>query len=158
MSTQLDSFSDETRSFRRARRRCLRRKGVREVDKVWSSSSPLVFDALFNTLAHTNKFRHATLAYTLMKEHGFSPTVESCNAFMSSLLHLRRADIALAFYREMRRRSCVSPNVYTLFMAIRAYCMLGEVQKGFEMSLQFGLSLFRLSYYEPFLYSNCLAR
>ncbi|KAG5021345.1 Pentatricopeptide repeat-containing protein, mitochondrial [Glycine soja] len=99
-----------------------------------SSSSPLVFDALFNTLAHTNKFRHATLAYTLMKEHGFSPTVESCNAFMSSLLHLRRADIALAFYREMRRRSCVSPNVYTLNMAIRAYCMLGEVQKGFEMS------------------------
>lgn len=38
VSTQLDSFSDETRSFRRARRRCLRRKGVREVDKVWSFS------------------------------------------------------------------------------------------------------------------------
>ncbi|KAG5000729.1 hypothetical protein JHK87_021801 [Glycine soja] len=101
--------------------------------RLCNSSSPLVFDSLFKTLAHTNKFRHATHIYTLMKEHGFSPTVQSCNAFLSSLLRLRRADIALAFYREIRRRSCVSPNVYTLNMIIRAYCMLGEVQKGFDM-------------------------
>ncbi|TKY64418.1 Pentatricopeptide repeat-containing protein mitochondrial [Spatholobus suberectus] len=103
--------------------------------RLCRDSSPLVFDALFKTLAHTNKLRHATHTYVLMKEHGFSPTVESCNAFLSSSLRLRRADIALAFYREMRR-ACVtrvSPNVYTLNMVIRARCMSGEVQKGFEM-------------------------
>lgn len=38
LRTQVESFRDETWSFWRARRRCLRRKGVREVDKVWSFS------------------------------------------------------------------------------------------------------------------------
>ncbi|KAL9304407.1 hypothetical protein ACSQ67_021670 [Phaseolus vulgaris] len=101
------------------------------------NASPLVFDAVFKTLAHTSKFRSATLVYTLMKQHGFSLTVESCNAFLSSLLRLRRADIALSFYREMRR-SYVSPNVYTLNMVVRAHCMLGEVQKGFEIFQKMG--------------------
>ncbi|XP_047159292.1 pentatricopeptide repeat-containing protein At4g26680, mitochondrial isoform X2 [Vigna umbellata] len=101
------------------------------------NASPLVFDALFKTLAHASKFRSATLTYTLMKQHGFSLTVESCNAFLSSLLRLRRADIALSFYREMRR-SYVSPNVYTLNMVIRAHCMLGGVQKGFEIFQKMG--------------------
>lgn len=38
LRTQVESFRDETWSFWRARRRCLRRKVVREVDKVWSFS------------------------------------------------------------------------------------------------------------------------
>ncbi|KAK7386182.1 hypothetical protein VNO78_26218 [Psophocarpus tetragonolobus] len=97
------------------------------------NSSPLIFDALFKTLAHTSKLRSATHIYTLMKDHAFSPTIESCNAFFSSLLRLHRPDIALLFYRELRRGSCVSPNVYTINMVIRAHCMLGEVQKGFQM-------------------------
>ncbi|KAJ1390941.1 Tetratricopeptide-like helical domain superfamily [Sesbania bispinosa] len=94
-------------------------------------SSPLVFDALFKTFAHMNKLRNATDTFTRMKEYGFFPTVESCNAFLSSLLQLHRADVALSFYREMRR-DCISPNVYTLNMVICAYCKLGELQKASE--------------------------
>ncbi|KAL1293043.1 hypothetical protein HN51_053618 [Arachis hypogaea] len=95
-------------------------------------STPLVFDALFKTFAHLNKIRNATNTFCRMKEYGFFPTVESCNAFMSSLIHLQRPEVALLFYCEMRR-SCVSINVYTVNMVICAYCKLGELQKGFEV-------------------------
>ncbi|KAL2547648.1 Pentatricopeptide repeat-containing protein [Forsythia ovata] len=64
-------------------------------------SSPRVFDALFKTYAHLKKFRNATDAFCWMKEYGFFPTVESCNAYLSALNGLNRADIVLAFYKEM---------------------------------------------------------
>ncbi|MCD9641924.1 hypothetical protein HAX54_028409 [Datura stramonium] len=78
-------------------------------------SSPRVFDSLFKCYAHLKKCRNATDTFCSMKQYGFVPTVESCNAFMSSLLSLDRIDIALAFYKEMLR-SRISPNVYTFNM------------------------------------------
>ncbi|XP_057454464.1 pentatricopeptide repeat-containing protein At4g26680, mitochondrial-like [Lotus japonicus] len=94
-------------------------------------SSPLVFDAVFKTYANLNKLRDATHTFLRMKEYGFLPTLESCNAFLSSLLQLRRAEVALAFYREMRR-DCISPNVYTLNMVICAYCKSGDLPRALE--------------------------
>lgn len=91
-------------------------------------SSPRVFDLLFKTYAHMKKFRNATDTFCSMKDYGFLPTVESCNAYMSSLINLNRADIALAFYKEMQR-SRISSNVYTLNMAIGAFCKLGKLDK-----------------------------
>ncbi|CAB4315791.1 unnamed protein product [Prunus armeniaca] len=67
-----------------------------------------------------------------MKDYGFFPTVESCNAYLSSLLQLHRADIALVFYREMQRCR-ISPNVYTLNMVISAYCKLGKLENAVEV-------------------------
>ncbi|CAK9180393.1 unnamed protein product [Ilex paraguariensis] len=64
--------------------------------------------------------------------YGFLPMVESCNAYMSSLSSLNRVDIALAFYREMRR-SQISPNVHTLNMVTGAYCKLGKLEKAVEV-------------------------
>lgn len=95
-------------------------------------SSPRVFDSLFKTFAHMRKFRNATDTFCWMKEYGFFPTVESCNAYLSSLLELHRADIVLTFYDEMRRNR-ISPNVYTVNMVICAYCKLGKLQKAVEM-------------------------
>ncbi|KAG7541360.1 Pentatricopeptide repeat [Arabidopsis thaliana x Arabidopsis arenosa] len=58
-------------------------------------STPRVFDSLFKTFAHLKKFRNATDTFMQMKDYGFLPTVESCNAYMSSLLGQGRVDIAL---------------------------------------------------------------
>ncbi|XP_052193835.1 pentatricopeptide repeat-containing protein At4g26680, mitochondrial-like [Diospyros lotus] len=95
-------------------------------------SSPRVFDTLFKTCAHMKKFRNATDTFCWMKEYGFHPTVESCNAFFSSLISLNRADIAVAFYKEMQR-SWISPNIYTLNMFIGALCKLGKLEKAVEV-------------------------
>lgn len=95
-------------------------------------SSPRVFDALFKTYAHMKKFRFATDTFWLMKEYGFLPTAESCNAYLSSLISLDRSDIALSFYKEMRR-SRISPNVYTLNIVIGAFCKLGNIEKAIEV-------------------------
>ncbi|CAA7025344.1 unnamed protein product [Microthlaspi erraticum] len=95
-------------------------------------STPRVFDSLFKTFAHLKKFRNATDTFTQMKEYGFLPNVESCNAYMSSLLSQGRVDIALRFYREMRRCK-ISPNTYTLNMVISGYCRCGKLDKGIEL-------------------------
>ncbi|XXG48260.1 hypothetical protein AAC387_Pa02g2761 [Persea americana] len=95
-------------------------------------SSPGVFDSLFKTYAHMKKFRNATDTFHRMKEYGFLPTIESCNAYMSSLLNLHRTDISLAFYREMGRCR-ISPNVYTLNMVVSALCKSGRLEKAVEM-------------------------
>ncbi|KAL6144032.1 PREDICTED: pentatricopeptide repeat-containing protein At4g26680, mitochondrial [Fragaria vesca subsp. vesca] len=95
-------------------------------------SSPRVFDSLFKTFAHMKKFRNATDTFCRMKDYGFYPTVESCNAYVSSLLDLNRADVALAFYREMRRCR-ISPNVYTLNMVMCAYCRVGKLENAVEV-------------------------
>ncbi|XP_010438712.1 PREDICTED: pentatricopeptide repeat-containing protein At4g26680, mitochondrial-like [Camelina sativa] len=95
-------------------------------------STPRVFDSLFKTFAHLKRFRNATDTFVQMKEYGFLPTVESCNAYMSSLLGQGRVDIALRFYREMRRCK-ISPNTYTLNMVISGYCRSGKLDKGIEL-------------------------
>ncbi|XP_021887108.1 LOW QUALITY PROTEIN: pentatricopeptide repeat-containing protein At4g26680, mitochondrial-like [Carica papaya] len=95
-------------------------------------SSPRVFDSLFKFYAHKKKFRHATDTFSQMKIFGFLPTVESCNAYISSLLDLHRVDIALLFYREMKRCR-ISPNVYTLNMVMDAYCKSGKLDKALEV-------------------------
>ncbi|XP_021805860.1 pentatricopeptide repeat-containing protein At4g26680, mitochondrial-like [Prunus avium] len=100
-------------------------------------SSPRVFDSLFKTFAHMKKFRNTTNTFCQMKDYGFFPTVESCNAYLSSLLDLHRADIALVFYREMQRCR-ISPNVYTLNMVISAYCKLGKLENAVEVLEKMG--------------------
>lgn len=95
-------------------------------------SSPLAFDCLFKNFAHMRKLRNATDTFCRMKDYGFLPTVESCNAYISSLLDLRRVDIALWFYREMHRHR-ISPNVFTLNMVICGYCGLGKLDKAAEV-------------------------
>ncbi|XP_075643853.1 uncharacterized protein LOC142615054 [Castanea sativa] len=95
-------------------------------------SSPRVFDSLFKTLAHMKKFRNATDIFCRMKDYGFFPTIESCNAYMSSLLDLHRMDIALAFYKGMQRYR-ISSNVYTLNMVMCSYCKLGKLDKAVEI-------------------------
>ncbi|KAM2683795.1 hypothetical protein EV1_045375 [Malus domestica] len=47
-------------------------------------------------------------------------------------LDLRRADVALAFYREMRRCR-ISPNVYTLDMVMAASRKLGKLENAVEV-------------------------
>jgi pentatricopeptide repeat protein len=98
-------------------------------------SSPCVFDSLFKTFAHMKKFRDATDTFCRMKDYGFFHTIESRNAYMSSLLDLHRMDITMAFYREMRRHR-ISPNVYTLNMVMRAYCKLGKLEKAVEAFME----------------------
>ncbi|GMY18300.1 Pentatricopeptide repeat-containing protein [Fagus crenata] len=95
-------------------------------------SSPCVFDLIFKTLAHMRKFRNVTDTFCRLKDYGFFPTIESCNAYMSSLLDLNRMDIALAFYREMQRYS-ISSNVYALNMIMCAYCKLGKLDKAVDV-------------------------
>ncbi|XP_077222085.1 uncharacterized protein LOC143855918 [Tasmannia lanceolata] len=95
-------------------------------------SSPHVFDCLFKTYAHLKKFRNATDTFCRMKDYGFLPTIESCNAYISSLLDLHRSDIILAFYREIHRCR-ISPNVYTLNMVICALCNSGKLEKATEV-------------------------
>ncbi|PSS16086.1 Pentatricopeptide repeat-containing protein [Actinidia chinensis var. chinensis] len=95
-------------------------------------SSSHVFDSLFKTYAHMRKLRNATDTFCRMKDYGFLPTIESCNAYLSSLMNLNRADITLAFYKEMQRCR-ISPNVYTLNMFISALCKLGKLEKAVEV-------------------------
>ncbi|GAB2266424.1 hypothetical protein Dimus_001432, partial [Dionaea muscipula] len=63
-----------------------------------ADSFPHVFNSLFKTYAHLKRCRNATDTFFLMKDYGFLPTIESCNVYLSSLLSLNQADIALAFY------------------------------------------------------------
>ncbi|KAG5232079.1 pentatricopeptide repeat-containing protein [Salix suchowensis] len=95
-------------------------------------SSPRVFDSLFKTYAHMNKFRNATDVFSRMKGYGFLPTVESCNAYLSSLLAFHRVDIALTFYREMRRCR-ISPNSYTFNLVLSVFCKSGKLEKAVEV-------------------------
>ncbi|CAN1839562.1 Pentatricopeptide repeat-containing protein At4g26680, mitochondrial [Linum perenne] len=95
-------------------------------------SSVRVFDSLFSTCARLKKFRFTTDLFCKMNEYGFLPTVESCNAYLSSLLDMDRADIALGFYGEMRRCR-ISPNVYTLNMVMSALCKSGRLDKAVEL-------------------------
>ncbi|XP_076935679.1 uncharacterized protein LOC143602476 [Bidens hawaiensis] len=90
-------------------------------------STPRVFDALFKTYAQMKQFRNATDAFCRMKEYGFLPTVESCNLYMSSLLSMNRAGVAVSFYKEMRR-SRMTVNVFTLNMLINGCCQLGKLE------------------------------
>ncbi|XP_076884253.1 uncharacterized protein LOC143533314 [Bidens hawaiensis] len=90
-------------------------------------STPRVFDALFKTYAQMKQFRNATDAFCRMKEYGFLPTVESCNLYMSSLLGMNRAGIAVLFYKEMRR-SRMTVNVFTVNMLINGYCQLVKLE------------------------------
>nr|DAD37334.1 TPA_asm: hypothetical protein HUJ06_007975 [Nelumbo nucifera] len=106
-------------------------------------SSPRVFDSLFKTYAHMKKFRIATDTFCQMRDYGFLPTIESCNAYMSSLIDLNRTDIALAFYKEMRR-CLISPNVYTLNMVICALCKSGG--RLYEEMLMNGIKVDILTY------------
>ncbi|XP_017249837.1 pentatricopeptide repeat-containing protein At4g26680, mitochondrial [Daucus carota subsp. sativus] len=91
-------------------------------------SSPRVFDSVFKTYAHLKKIRNATDMFCWMRNYGFLPTVESCNALLSSSLNLNRGDIALKFYKEMQR-SRISANVYTFNMVVAANCKLGKLEK-----------------------------
>lgn len=95
-------------------------------------SSPRAFDSLFKTFAHMKKCRNATDTFCWMKEYGFFPTVESCNAYLSSLLELHRADIVLSFYNAMLCNR-ISPNVYTVNMVMCAYCKSGKLREAVEM-------------------------
>ncbi|PKA58166.1 Pentatricopeptide repeat-containing protein [Apostasia shenzhenica] len=95
-------------------------------------SSPNVFDSLFKTYAHLKKFRNATETFCRMRGYGFLPTIRSCNALMSSLLDHGRPDIALSFYRELRRCR-ISPNGYTLNMIMLAFSSLGRLEKALEV-------------------------
>ncbi|XP_048135467.1 pentatricopeptide repeat-containing protein At4g26680, mitochondrial isoform X3 [Rhodamnia argentea] len=95
-------------------------------------SSPRVFDSLFKTFAHLKKFRSATETFCMMKEYGFLPTVESCNAYLSALLSMNRVDVVFSFHREMRRRRIV-PNVFTLNMVLSAFCKAGELEKAVDL-------------------------
>ncbi|KAH7533492.1 pentatricopeptide repeat-containing protein At4g26680, mitochondrial [Ziziphus jujuba] len=95
-------------------------------------SSPVVFDLLFKTFAHVRKFRNASDTFCRMKDYGFLPRVESCNAYISSLLDLDRVDVTFTFYKEMQRYR-ISPNVYTLNMVIRAYCKSGKLDKALQV-------------------------
>ncbi|KAL2227935.1 UNVERIFIED_CONTAM: Pentatricopeptide repeat-containing protein, mitochondrial [Sesamum indicum] len=95
-------------------------------------SSPRVFDVLFKTYAHMKKLRNASDSFCWMREYGFYPTVESCNAYLSTLNGLNRWDIALAFYKEMLRCR-ISPNVYTINMVIGAYCKAGKLEMAVEV-------------------------
>ncbi|KAL5064557.1 hypothetical protein RYX36_026294 [Vicia faba] len=79
-----------------------------------------------------NKLRNATDTFVRMKEYGFFPAIESCNAFMTSMLYLKRPELVLSFYRQMRK-SLISHNVYTLNMVVSACCKLGELNKGYEI-------------------------
>ncbi|XP_039135593.1 pentatricopeptide repeat-containing protein At4g26680, mitochondrial [Dioscorea cayenensis subsp. rotundata] len=94
-------------------------------------STPNVFDSLFKTYAHLKKFRNATETFHRMRDHGFLPTVRSCNAFLSSLLNHGRNDIVISFYREMKRCR-ISPNVFTLNMVLCALCGLGRLEKAMD--------------------------
>ncbi|WJX92013.1 hypothetical protein P8452_73713 [Trifolium repens] len=96
------------------------------------NSSPLVFDTLFKTFAHMNKLRNATDTFVKMKEYGFFPSIESCNVFLSSMLYLKRPELVLLFFSQMKN-NCISPNVYTLNMVVSAYCKLGELNKATEL-------------------------
>jgi len=91
-------------------------------------SSPRSFDALFKTYAHSKKLRNARDVFYFMKTYGFLPTVESCNAYLSSLLKLNRTDLVHLFYTEMLR-SGIPLNVYTFNMVIHALCKSGKLQK-----------------------------
>lgn len=105
-------------------------------------SSPNVFDCLFKTYAHMKKFGAATEVFGLMKDYGFFPTVESCNALLSSMLQFERADIMLSFYREMVR-SRISPNSYTINMIMSGLCRSGNLDKAmrfFEQMEMLGFS------------------
>lgn len=95
-------------------------------------SSPGAFDSLFKAYAHAKKFRDASETFCRMRSYGLLPPVRSCNAYISSLLSLGRSDIALAFYREMRR-SRISPNVYTLNMVMAAFCGSGRLDKALDV-------------------------
>ncbi|CAN0830312.1 Pentatricopeptide repeat-containing protein At4g26680, mitochondrial [Linum grandiflorum] len=95
-------------------------------------SSSRVFDSLFSVCARSKKFRFATEVFRRMKEYGFLPTVESCNAYLSSLLDMDRFDIVFVFYGEMRRCR-ISPNVYTLNMVMSALCKAGRLEKAVEL-------------------------
>ncbi|XP_006843235.2 pentatricopeptide repeat-containing protein At4g26680, mitochondrial [Amborella trichopoda] len=96
------------------------------------NSSHRVFDALFKTYAHMSKFRDATDTFCRMRDYGFLPKVESCNAYMSTLLGLNRSDIVLSLYREMLKCR-ISPNIYTLNMVICAYCNSSRIEKAVEV-------------------------
>ncbi|GER43335.1 pentatricopeptide repeat-containing protein, partial [Striga asiatica] len=95
-------------------------------------SSPRVFDLLFKTHAHMKKFRNASDCFRWMKEYGFFPTIESCNAYLSSLSSLNRPDILLAFYKEICRCR-ITPNVYTVNMVMGAYSKLGKLDMAIEL-------------------------
>ncbi|KAK1565506.1 hypothetical protein Q3G72_028238 [Acer saccharum] len=102
-------------------------------------SSSRVFDSLFKTYAHMKKFRNATDVFCQMKDYGFLPTFESCNKYISSLLGLNKVDIALGFYKKMRR-CMISPNVYTLNMVIGAfwYCNKGLLSSAMKLKNSMG--------------------
>ncbi|KVH92844.1 Pentatricopeptide repeat-containing protein [Cynara cardunculus var. scolymus] len=95
-------------------------------------STPRVFDALFKLYAQMKQFRNATDTFCRMKEYGFLPTIQSCNLYMSSLLSLNRAGIALSFYKEIRR-SKITVNVFTLNIVINAFCQLGELENAVKV-------------------------
>ncbi|RVW37502.1 Pentatricopeptide repeat-containing protein, mitochondrial [Vitis vinifera] len=95
-------------------------------------SSPCVFDSLFKTYAQMKKLRNAIDVFCQMKDYGFLPRVESCNAYISASISLQRGDIALTFYREMQRYR-ISPNVYTLNMVMCAFCKWGKLEKAIEV-------------------------
>ncbi|XP_022985795.1 pentatricopeptide repeat-containing protein At4g26680, mitochondrial [Cucurbita maxima] len=119
-------------------------------------SSPHVFDLLFKTFAHLKKYRNASDTFCKMKDYGFLPTVESCNAFLSSLINFNRGDIASTFYREMRRCR-ISPNSYTLNLVICASCKLGRLDKAnevFEEMKTMGFSP-NVASYNTLIAGNC---
>jgi pentatricopeptide repeat protein len=83
-------------------------------------------DVLFSVCAHHKKLSRATLAFRAMRVHGLLPTVESCNVFISATLRLWRPEIAVSFFREMRRCR-ISANVYTANMVMQAQCARGRI-------------------------------
>ncbi|GFZ05274.1 tetratricopeptide repeat (TPR)-like superfamily protein [Actinidia rufa] len=96
-------------------------------------SLPRVFDSLFKTYAHMRKFSYATDTFCSVKDYGFLPTVESFNAYLSSLVdEFESGRYYISVLKEMQRCR-ISPNVYTLNMFISALCKFGKLEKAVEV-------------------------
>lgn len=96
-----------------------------------NAKSIILFDLLIRACCELKKGDDAFECFSMMKEKGVVPKIETCNAMLSLFLKLNRTQTAWVLYAEMFRLR-INSTVYTFNIMINVLCKEGKLKKAKE--------------------------
>ncbi|CAH8390971.1 unnamed protein product [Eruca vesicaria subsp. sativa] len=101
-------------------------------DRVQTKST-ILLDLLVRSCCQLKMVDEAIECFYLMKEIGFDPKIETCNAILSLLSRLNLTEKAWVLYADMYRMETIKSNIYTYNIMINVLCKEGKLKKAKEM-------------------------
>lgn len=96
------------------------------------SSSVKVFDLLIHIYLQTRMIQHGVDVFFLIRRHGLTPSLRSCNNLLSGLLKSKTISLVWRIYEEMLLGG-IKPDVYTFSTMINACCKEGKIEEAMDI-------------------------